>query len=136
MNSKENRYKTAFGVFCSDDKVLTRTNLANFLRSLGVSPTKAKLEIIDKGVTQFNYESAMKIYTKLSRESEPDILKAFEVFDTDCTGYINVSELRHILTTYGETFDNSEIDAMLRQAEPVDGKINYVKYSKFLKKYY
>ena len=126
--------KDAFDMFSDKDGYLNRVNLGNFLRALGHCPSMKDLQVVDKGVTRFNYDNAMRIKGKFSQKTLPDITDAFQVFDKDGTGYISVVDMKHILTNFGEPLNDDEIETMLRQAEPKDGKINYKKYAKFLEK--
>ncbi|KAM0957728.1 hypothetical protein ACFX13_042647 [Malus domestica] len=51
---------------------------------------------------------------------------AFKVLDKDSTGFVSVSELRHILTSIGEKLEPSEFDEWIREVDVgSDGKIKY-----------
>ena len=41
------------------------------------------------------------------------IRNCFSAFDKDETGYIGVTELRHVLTKFGEVLNANEVDAFL-----------------------
>ena len=41
------------------------------------------------------------------------IRNAFSAFDKDETGYIGVTELRHVLRRFGEPLNDNEVDAFL-----------------------
>ena len=53
-------------------------------------------------------------------------LQAFKMFDTDGDGFIDASELRHLLTNLGEKLSEVEVDEMIREVDmDGDGKVDY-----------
>ena len=51
---------------------------------------------------------------------------AFKVLDKDGTGYVVVSDLRHILTSIGEKLDRNEFDEWIWEVKVgSDGRIRY-----------
>ena len=51
---------------------------------------------------------------------------AFKVLDKDSTGFVSVTELRHILTSIGEKLEPAEFDEWIREVDVgTDGKIRY-----------
>ncbi|CAF4930525.1 troponin C [Pieris napi] len=52
--------------------------------------------------------------------------KAFQMFDTTKTGYIEVLKISTILNTMGQLFDDSELQALIDENDPDNtGKINF-----------
>ncbi|XP_023936980.1 troponin C [Bicyclus anynana] len=52
--------------------------------------------------------------------------KAFQMFDTTKSGYIDVLKISTILNTMGQLFDDSELQALIDQNDPENsGKINF-----------
>ncbi|CAH2239994.1 troponin C [Pararge aegeria] len=52
--------------------------------------------------------------------------KAFQMFDTTKSGYIEVLKISTILNTMGQLFDDSELQALIDQNDPENsGKINF-----------
>ncbi|CAK1555809.1 unnamed protein product [Leptosia nina] len=52
--------------------------------------------------------------------------KAFQMFDTTKTGYIDVLKISTILNTMGQLFDDSELQALIDENDPENsGKINF-----------
>lgn len=65
--------------------------------------------------------------------SEKDILEAFKVFDTEGTGYILASDLKHIVTSIGNKLSKKSAEEMINEADlDKDGKIDYVAFAKLL----
>ena len=59
-------------------------------------------------------------------DAEKEIKEAFDVFDKDGNGHINVEELRYFSVNLGETFSDEDIAEMLKQADfDGDGVVNY-----------
>ena len=52
--------------------------------------------------------------------------KAFQMFDTTKSGYIDVLKISTILNTMGQLFDDSELQALIGENDPEgSGKINF-----------
>ncbi|XP_032519068.1 troponin C [Danaus plexippus] len=52
--------------------------------------------------------------------------KAFQMFDTTKSGYIDVLKISTILNTMGQLFDDSELQALIDENDPEStGKINF-----------
>ena len=48
------------------------------------------------------------------------------MFDTDGDGFIDASELRHLLTNLGEKLSEVEVDEMIKEVDmDGDGKVDY-----------
>lgn len=64
---------------------------------------------------------------KLSSDTgAEDLIKAFQVFDKDNSGHVNITELRYILTALGDRLDDDIVDSMLNTADPSGcGSITY-----------
>ncbi len=45
------------------------------------------------------------------RNTEDEILRAFQALDVDKKGYLEAHELQTLMTTYGEKFSNEEVQA-------------------------
>ncbi|KAK2708897.1 hypothetical protein QYM36_014503 [Artemia franciscana] len=59
-------------------------------------------------------------------DAEKEIKEAFDVFDKDGNGHINVEELRYVSVNLGETFSDEDIAEMLKQADfDGNGVVNY-----------
>ena len=60
------------------------------------------------------------------KDSEQEIREAFKVFDKEDKGYLNSSDLRHIMMTLGEKMDEEEADEMIAAADiDGDGTVEY-----------
>jgi len=69
-----------------------------------------------------------------SNDSEEQIREAFKVFDKNGTGFIEIAELRHVLTTLGEKLTTQEVDGVMKEADAdADGKINLQDFLRVMK---
>ncbi|XP_010255621.1 PREDICTED: probable calcium-binding protein CML13 [Nelumbo nucifera] len=124
--------KEAFTLFDTDgDGRIAASELGILMRSLGGNPTQAQLkEIIaqEKLTSPFDFPRFLELMSKHMKPEPFDrqLRDAFKVLDKDSTGYVAVSELRHILTSIGEKLDPSEFDEWIREVDVgSDGRIRY-----------
>ena len=68
-----------------------------------------------------------------NNENLDDIIKAFEYFDINHNGKVNISELKKVLSTFGEIMTIDEINNIMRSAniDPNDEEINYKEFINF-----
>ncbi|KAK7330682.1 hypothetical protein VNO77_24880 [Canavalia gladiata] len=124
--------KEAFTLFDTDrDGRIAPSELGILMRSLGGNPTQAQLKAIqaeEKLSESFDFTRFLDLMEKhLKVESfDRHLRDAFKVLDKESTGFVSVSELRHILTNIGEKLETSEFDEWIKEADVVsDGKIRY-----------
>lgn len=124
--------KEAFTLFDTDgDGRIAPSELGILMRSLGGNPTQAQLKSIvaeEKLTAPFDFPRFLDLMAK-HMKAEPfdrQLRDAFKVLDKDSTGYVSVSELRHILTSIGEKLEPSEFDEWIREVDVgSDGRIRY-----------
>jgi Ca2+-binding EF-hand superfamily protein len=59
------------------------------------------------------------------RESQEEIVRIFELFDSNDRGYITVDDLARVVKELGENFTRKELDEMIERADlDQDGAIN------------
>nr|DAD33720.1 TPA_asm: hypothetical protein HUJ06_012571 [Nelumbo nucifera] len=124
--------KEAFSLFDTDgDGRIAASELGILMRSLGGNPTQAQLKEIvaqEKLTSPFNFPRFLELMSK-HMKSEPfdrQLRDAFMIIDKDSTGYVTVSELRHILTNIGEKLEPAEFDEWIREVDVgSDGRIRY-----------
>ncbi|KAK3092570.1 hypothetical protein FSP39_004523 [Pinctada imbricata] len=62
-------------------------------------------------------------------EPKEELLDAFKTFDRDGNGFISAEELKHVMGSMGDVLSDSEVKAMIREADmDGDGQINYKGY--------
>lgn len=62
---------------------------------------------------------------------EKELLNAFRAHDVHKKGYVEASEVRHILMNLGEKLSSREVEAMLRDANTQPG--GQIRYNEFVK---
>ena len=59
-------------------------------------------------------------------DSPDELIAAFQVFDTEKTGYISVIEFRSVMTTLGDRLPDEEVDEMIKETGiGADGMVHY-----------
>eukprot|EP00287_Rhodomonas_sp_CCMP768_P018254 CAMPEP_0202825404 /NCGR_PEP_ID=MMETSP1389-20130828/13016_1 /ASSEMBLY_ACC=CAM_ASM_000865 /TAXON_ID=302021 /ORGANISM="Rhodomonas sp., Strain CCMP768" /LENGTH=415 /DNA_ID=CAMNT_0049498633 /DNA_START=71 /DNA_END=1320 /DNA_ORIENTATION=+ len=142
------KIRDAFSVFDREGKdAVDEREIGTILRSLSVFPTEKQLkrwilEIEEEEPTGYIvYEKfevlAVRLLTEEAmsnkRNTEDEILAAFQALDTDKKGYLEADQLEQMMTTYGEAFRPEEIKEMMSQAVDVEyGRIYYEDYAELL----
>ena len=92
------------------DGTITSFELGTVMRSLGQNPTEAELqdminEVDADGDNQIDFPEFLTMMARKMRDTdtEEEIKEAFKVFDKDGNGYISAAELRHVMTSLGES---------------------------------
>ncbi|MBA0561902.1 hypothetical protein Goshw_016018 [Gossypium schwendimanii] len=129
---QKNAMKEAFTLFDTDsDGKIAPTELGVLMRSLGGNPTQAKLKEIvaqEKLTAPFDFSRFMGLMEKhLKTEPfEQKLRDAFKVLDKEATGFVLVSDLKHILTSVGEKLEPTEFDDWIKGVDvSSDGKLKY-----------
>ncbi|KAJ8028296.1 Myosin-2 essential light chain [Holothuria leucospilota] len=125
-----------FGLFDKQgDGKIEINQIGDACRALGLNP---KQDVIKKLVNQLDnerngarlsFQDFQPIYASLAKEksagSASDFIDGLRMFDSDGSGLISVSELRHILTNIGDRLTNKELDDILREMRVDGGQVNY-----------
>ncbi|KAJ4951328.1 hypothetical protein NE237_028160 [Protea cynaroides] len=124
--------REAFTLFDTDgDGRIAASELGILMRSLGGNPTQAQLKDIvaqEKLTAPFDFPRFLDLMKKHMKPEPFDrqLRDAFNVLDKESTGYVSVSELRHVLTSIGEKLDPAEFDEWIREVDVgSDGRIKY-----------
>lgn len=142
-NQHKQDIKEAFQLFDEEDTGFIKSNQLKYaMRALGFEPRKEEvkniLKELDKegsGCVAFAAFEAM-MYRKLSeKDANDEILKAFQLFDTNGTGHITVESLRAISKQLGESVADDELVAMIQEADKnQDGKVDRNEFLDIMKK--
>merc|ERR1712217_97771 len=135
----EAKVKEAFEWYDQDRKgVIKVDKLGVVVRSLGYNPTSSELKSMvstgdaeGNGTIDFATFKELMANKKKDEDSEDEIVKAFKSLDHDNSGFVNVKELRLVLTSTGEKLSAQEIQEMVDEADPQKtGKVNYKEFVK------
>jgi calmodulin len=133
---QQNEYRELFQYFDRDkDGFLELKDLKLLMRALGEDPTEAELKRMASGDRiDFNAFLANRQEKWAKAQSGEDVKNAFAFFDLDGSGRANVAELQRILTTYGETLTQEEMNRLIQDAEGQSGYIDYKRFVDKMKK--
>merc|ERR1711881_248499 len=139
--------KSAFTLFETQAQgAVSKNEMGTIIRALGLNPSEAQLaRIIDMIGPE---DSGFVLYDKflpvvldilktrqldgelLVRDTEEDIIQAFQVLDAELRTYVNGEELKDQLMTMGERFTQDEAMEMLNTAaDPETAVVRYADYA-------
>ena len=135
---KEKKLKETFFLIDQDkDNFIDTNEVGTTLRALGIYLTEEEISIINKEadpneIGKINYEDFKKIYIEKlkTNKTEKDLIKAFEFFDKNKTGFVNLNELKHGLIVLGDCLSEDEINYLIKEIADDDGNINYYELAK------
>ncbi|KEI38895.1 uncharacterized protein L969DRAFT_50490 [Mixia osmundae IAM 14324] len=125
--------KEAFELFDLDkDGMLDYHEVKVAFRALGFDLKKAEvLKLLrdhdENGRSLMSFESFQRITTDkmLTRDPLDEIRRAFQLFDDDKTGKIDIRNLRRVAKEIGENLDDDELTAMIEEFDlDQDGMIS------------
>ena len=135
---KETKLKETFFLIDQDkDNFIDTNEVGTTLRALGIYLTEEEISIINKEadpneIGKISYEDFKKIYIQKlkTNKTEKDLIKAFEFFDKNKTGIVNLNDLKHGLIVLGDCLSEDEIDFLIKELADDDGNINYYELAK------
>ena len=135
---KENKLKETFFLIDQDkDNFIDTNEVGITLRSLGIYLTEEEILLINKEadpneIGKISYEDFKKIYIQKlkTNKTEKDLIKAFEFFDKNKTGIVNLNDLKHGLIVLGDCLNEDEINFLINEIADDDGNINYYELAK------
>ncbi|XP_052010907.1 uncharacterized protein LOC127663385 [Xyrauchen texanus] len=135
--------REAFDLFDTDGSgSIDVKELKVAMRALGFEPKKEEIKKmisdIDKegsGAINFNDFLSMMTQKMSEKDSKEEILKAFRLFDDDCTGKISFKNLKRVAKELGENLTDEELQEMIDEADrDGDGEINEQEFLRIMKK--
>ncbi|GMR43473.1 hypothetical protein PMAYCL1PPCAC_13668, partial [Pristionchus mayeri] len=111
------------------------------LRAVGLVPTESHL---NKLTSSFNEESRVGVeeLVPMAREvatTRPvnldELSMCLAPFDRESNGQITLSELRHVLSHWGDKLNEKEMDVLLQGVDVVDGKVSIPIFIKHITSY-
>uniref|UniRef100_A0A7E4WE03 Myosin regulatory light chain ef-hand protein n=1 Tax=Panagrellus redivivus TaxID=6233 RepID=A0A7E4WE03_PANRE len=130
-------FKEAFNLIDQNhDGFIEQQDLHDMFASLGKEVTDEFIDqMINEAPGQINFTMFLTLFGDKLTGTDPEevIRNAFVCFDEDNTGYIHEDRLRELLTTMGDRYTDEQVDELFRDAPIVDGKFNYVEFTRMLK---
>lgn len=135
---REKKLKETFGLIDHDkDNYINSNEVGLLLRGLGIYLTEEDIvelnkELIQNGNDKVTYEELKKIYIEKlkTNKTSKDLIQAFEFFDEEKTGKVNLNELKHGLIVLGDCLNEEEINYLINEIGDEDGNIDYKKLAK------
>ncbi|XP_062250373.1 uncharacterized protein cetn4 [Platichthys flesus] len=135
--------KEAFDLFDTDGTgTIDVKELKVAMRALGFEPKKDDIKKmiadIDKegsGTIDFTDFLSMMTLKMSEKDSKEEIMKAFRLFDDDCTGKISFKNLKRVAKELGENLTDEELQEMIDEADrDGDGEVNEQEFLRVMKK--
>lgn len=135
--------KEAFTLFDTNHSgTIDARELKAAMRALGHEVTKvmcsAMFREVDKDPeAQLTFDDFCKIMApRLKKaDSRDEVMKVFQLFDADSSGFITARELRRMADDCGESLTDEELHEMIAEADKTgDGKIYFDEFFKVMKK--
>ncbi|XP_075747389.1 neo-calmodulin-like [Rhipicephalus microplus] len=127
-----------FAMFDRDgDGEISPDELDFMMQALGENLSLAEIEeiiaeaIITNGNGTIDFPEFVAITSDpiLTMSEEEGIRETFRVFDRDGKGFINATDVRHIMTVLGQQLTDKEVFEMMHEANfDVDGQISYEEF--------
>ena len=106
------------------------------LQWLKLNPTKSEMQELYKKYDQSNRgiisrDSVLHIMNKKQTDTDTidELVEALKLFDTDKTGKIPVPEFRWAMTKLGDTFEETQVDDMLKELED-EGNVDVMRMAR------
>ena len=141
--------KEAFQIFDKHSSGLISTKeLILIINSLGLILSEEDFqEIINKYDNEINnnlidFNTFIIIYSKIKEKNEKnkekDLIEAFKIFDKENNGKINAQELKYVMMTSGEDFNENYIkdlinECLIEKNNNNDNTNDFIDYKKFVK---
>ncbi|CCI44629.1 unnamed protein product [Albugo candida] len=139
---KKKQLKDAFDLFDTEKQgSIDYHELKILMRALGFTVSKQRvLDLVNEVDVHRNgrvtFSDYMEIMRRevLARDPDEEITKAFQLFDEDGSGKINLRKMRRVAKELGETLDDEELQAMIDEFdENQDGEIDLDEFRAIMK---
>lgn len=128
------KYQATFELFDTDkDGFVSRQDTALVIRALGVAITEQEVDAImnqldkqNRGALDFPQVLGVLAEWQNDRDTERDLITAFQVFDTAGNGRLGIQILYRILINLGEVMSTREADRLILEADSDgSGSVDY-----------
>ncbi|XP_054886749.1 uncharacterized protein LOC129360507 [Poeciliopsis prolifica] len=135
--------KEAFDLFDTDGTgTIDIKELKVAMRALGFEPKKEEIkkmvsDVVKDGAGTIDFDDFLSMMTQKMNEkdSKEEIMKAFRLFDDDCTGKISFKNLKRVAKELGENLTDEELQEMIDEADQDgDGEVNEQDFLRIMKK--
>ncbi|XP_064630057.1 myosin regulatory light chain, smooth muscle-like isoform X2 [Lineus longissimus] len=133
-------FKEAFSMMDENrDGFIDANDLRAMYSSLGREPKESELEAMLKEApdpSKFNFTAFLTLFGEQLHGTDPEntLMMAFKMFDEDGKDYIDEPYLVDLLLHTGDCFTEHELKQTWREAPVSDGKFDYKKMVKIMKR--
>eukprot|EP00092_Neocalanus_flemingeri_P002198 GFUD01002338.1.p1 GENE.GFUD01002338.1~~GFUD01002338.1.p1 ORF type:complete len:149 (+),score=54.94 GFUD01002338.1:74-520(+) len=137
-------FKEAFDIFDKDGSgTISSEELLGVMRAMGQNPTEDELlnlvlEVDVDGNGTIDFPEFLDMMKKKAREvdEEADLREAFQIFDRNRDGYIDMKELKKVADMLGTMLTKEEVEEFMAEADKDgNGKLDYDEFVKMLLSY-
>ena len=137
QKDKVEEYKKIFKLHSNGENgYINKNDLVTIFKSINIDASDEEIKEIIKQLDleekkEINYDEFLSIINQREKDvdEQEEVLKAFKVFDKDGNGLININELKDIMLSIGNNWDENEINEMFVDADyDNDGYINYEEF--------
>ncbi|XP_013875738.1 caltractin [Austrofundulus limnaeus] len=135
--------REAFDLFDTDGTgTIDVKELKVAMRALGFEPKKEEIKMVvsqfvkgGSGTVRFDEFLSIMAQKMNDKDSKEEILKAFRLFDDDCTGKITFKNLKRVAKELGENLTDDELQEMIDEADQDgDGEVTEEDFLRVMKK--
>ncbi|XP_022310738.1 calmodulin-like protein 4 [Crassostrea virginica] len=130
------KFKECFFFHARRGHIGSEQELSLIMRSLGCSPTAQEVSryyskyATDQKIEFASFLEAMHDHSQVENP-EKELLNAFKSHDRERRGYVNASEVQHIMLSMGERLSRQEVDSIFREMGVQPG--GQIRYNDFVK---
>jgi len=135
-DKQKEEFRAAFDIFVEDseDGTISTKELGKVLRMLGQNPSEEELqemvdEVDEDGSGTIDFEEFTEMMAKqlaaealeqIPERPEKELAEAFRIFDKNNDGYLDFNELKEVIETFDEKFEDWEIRKFINEADKND----------------
>lgn len=130
------KFRECFFFHARRGHISNEQELSLIMRSLGYSPTTKEVNKYynkyakDNKIEFASFLEAMHDQSSVENP-EKELMNAFKAHDKERRGYVNASEIQHIMMSMGERLSRQEVDAIFREMGVQQG--GQIRYNDFVK---
>lgn len=109
------------------DGLIDVSDLKEMYSNLGAVPQDTVLQGMVKEAPQMNFTGFLSLFSDKMSGTDPEetLRNAFQMFDSDNTGYIPEEYMKDLLENMGDNFSKDEVRQTWKEAPISGGKVDY-----------
>ena len=144
LNDNENNVYEICQLFDKENnETIDSNDLIDLIKALGIMLTEENIEIIKDFISKnkkekipfkefFDLYDNLMINKKSKEEEEKELISAFEFFDGENTGYIDVNYFKKAICSFGNKLNENEFNELMGKAifDKTNKSFNYKEFIK------